>query len=89
MTETQLHRPPLAMFAVDTSTEEMARLMGTALTTIAGGWPALYFKQGPLQGSVPVIDLDAMIRDAGALAVELQKEIDRRTPTSALSEKES
>lgn len=89
MTQAQLHRPPLAMFAVDTSTEEMARLIGTALTTIAGGWPALYFKQGSLQGSVPVIDLDAMVRDAGALAVELQKEIDRRTPTSALSEKES
>lgn len=89
MTETKTLRPRLAMFAVDTSTEEMAHLMGTALTTIAGGWPALYFKQGSLQGSVPVIDLDAMVRDAGALAVELQKEIDRRTPTSALSEKES
>lgn len=89
MADLKTPHPKLAMFQPDTSPEEMARLMGTALTTIAGGWPALYFKQGSLQGSVPVIDLDAMVRDAGALAVELQKEIDRRTPTSALSEKES
>lgn len=89
MADLKTPHPKLAMFQPDTSPEEMARLMGTALTTIAGGWPALYFKQGSLQGSVPVIDLDAMVRDAGALAVELQKEIDRRTPASALLDKEA
>ena len=55
-----------------------AKLVAQAFQAISAGWPAVYFKTGAFAGSVPTIDLDAMIRDAGALAVEIQHEANRR-----------
>jgi hypothetical protein len=45
-----------------------------ALQAIAGGWPAVYFRQSKLEGGQVTLDLDSMTRDAVALAVQVQKE---------------
>lgn len=74
-----IHTPPRKQFRAGTDIEEAVFLMTSAFQAISQGWPAVYFKPGSLAGSVPVIDLDAMIRDAGSLAVEMQQEITRRT----------
>jgi hypothetical protein len=70
--------PTLTRFRPDTTPEEAARLIGSAFSATAAGWPAVYFKQASLTGAPAVIDLDAMVRDAGALAVQIQAEADRR-----------
>ena len=76
------HTP--AQFAPDTSAEEAGRLMAAAFQAIAQGWPVIYFKTAALEGAAPTINLDAMVTDAGALAVQMQREIDRRQSPSDL-----
>ena len=76
------HRKPagtLEQFSDDTTTEQATALMGLAFHAITQGWPAIYFRQPALNGSPAIIDLDAMIRDSGNLAILLQKEILYRT----------
>ena len=65
-------------FLPGTTEEAAAAYIAVTFSAIAQGWPAVYFRQSALQGGIQTIDLDSMIRDAGAFAVEMQAEAMRR-----------
>lgn len=66
-----------ASFEPGTHHADAAEWMATAIKAVASGWSAAYLKQSPIQGTVTVA-IDAMVRDAGELAVKLQAEARRR-----------